>query len=96
MAVQIVSRTKRDLGEIVLGTALGMLGGNPDKNARYFLKAINRVANGERGEMVREWVQGWYGRYEESGARNPSGPASGTYRVYRGGGFFHFVGKARR
>ena len=36
---------------------------------------------------VREWVQGWYGRYEESGARNPSGPASGTYRVYRGGGF---------
>jgi MoaA/NifB/PqqE/SkfB family radical SAM enzyme len=63
MAVQIVShtltRTKRELGERIIGRALGMLGGNPDKNARYFIKAIERIAAGERGEMVRNWVANW-------------------------------------
>jgi sulfatase maturation enzyme AslB (radical SAM superfamily) len=63
MAVQIVSRTvsrtKRELGERVLGRALGLLGNNPDGNAKYFIMAINRIASGERGEMVRSWVQHW-------------------------------------
>lgn len=63
MAVQIVSktvtRTKQVLGEQVLGRALGLLGGNPDKNAKYFVKAINRIATGERAEMVSNWVEGW-------------------------------------
>ena len=36
---------------------------------------------------VAEWVQDWYGRdyYAESPAADPQGPASGSYRVYRGG-----------
>jgi MoaA/NifB/PqqE/SkfB family radical SAM enzyme len=63
MAVQIVShtitRTKRELGERILGRALGLLGNNPDKNAKYFIKAIERISSGERGEMVRRWVEGW-------------------------------------
>ena len=63
MAVQIVSRTvtrtKRELGERILGQALGLLGGNSDRNARYFIKAIDRIASGERGDMVRDWVSGW-------------------------------------
>jgi MoaA/NifB/PqqE/SkfB family radical SAM enzyme len=63
MAVQIVSktvtRTKRELGERVLGRALGLLGNNPDGNAKYFIMAINRIASGERGEMVSNWVQNW-------------------------------------
>ena len=32
---------------------------------------------------VWEWVQGCYGRYEVSGVRNPSGPQSGSYNVFR-------------
>jgi len=63
MAVQIVShtitRTKRELGERILGRALGLLGSNPDKNAKYFIKAIDRLASNERGEMVRNWVEDW-------------------------------------
>ncbi len=63
MAVQIVShtitRTKRELGERIIGRALGLLGTNPDKNAGYFVKAIERISSGERGEMVRRWVEGW-------------------------------------
>jgi serine/threonine-protein kinase len=36
---------------------------------------------------VWEWVADWYsnGYYDISPASNPSGPASGTYRVLRGG-----------
>jgi len=36
---------------------------------------------------VREWVNDWldYGYYGKSPARDPRGPASGTYRVLRGG-----------
>ena len=47
MAVRIVSksvtRTKRELGERILGRALGLLGSNPDKNAKYFLRAIDHI-----------------------------------------------------
>lgn len=36
---------------------------------------------------VAEWVHDWYSRdyYAESPATDPQGPASGSYRVYRGG-----------
>jgi len=39
---------------------------------------------------VWEWVADWYGAsyYAHSPARNPQGPASGTQRITRGGGFF--------
>ena len=43
----------------MLGQALGLLGSNPDRNAKYFIAAINKIASGERGEMVREWVGNW-------------------------------------
>lgn len=61
MAVGIMRQTKMDLAEMVLGRALGLLGNNPEKNAKYFLKAIDRIASGERGEMVRDWLHGWLG-----------------------------------
>jgi hypothetical protein len=63
MAIQVVSRavtrTKREFGERVLGQALGLLGNNPERNAGYFIRAINRIASGERGELVRKWVAEW-------------------------------------
>ena len=35
---------------------------------------------------VGEWVQDWYGGYHPGGAvTDPAGPASGSYRVLRGG-----------
>ena len=36
-----------------------------------------------------EWVQDWYGEdyYRDSPRSNPTGPASGDYRIIRGGGF---------
>ncbi|MBR6925683.1 MAG: SUMF1/EgtB/PvdO family nonheme iron enzyme, partial [Bacteroidaceae bacterium] len=39
---------------------------------------------------VWEWCQDWYGitYYENSSTIAPQGPASGTYRVLRGGSWF--------
>lgn len=39
---------------------------------------------------IQEWCQDWYSRdyYQSSPAKNPKGPASGAYRVVRGGSFF--------
>ena len=36
---------------------------------------------------VWEWVADWYGPYSSNSATNPTGPASGTSRVYRGGSY---------
>ena len=36
---------------------------------------------------VWQWVQDWYAYYSEEPATNPRGPASGQYRVLRGGSF---------
>lgn len=64
MAVQIVSktvtRTKRELGERVLGKALGLLGSNPDKNAKYILKAIDHfIGDDPKRMIIRDWVHNW-------------------------------------
>jgi formylglycine-generating enzyme required for sulfatase activity len=39
---------------------------------------------------VMEWCQDWYDRdyYAASPRKNPKGPATGAYRVLRGGSFF--------
>ncbi len=39
---------------------------------------------------VWEWVSDWYGKhyYGESPEKNPKGPPTGVYKVFRGGGFY--------
>jgi len=37
---------------------------------------------------VWEWCQDWYAAYPGGSATNPQGPATGTFRVWRGGGWF--------
>lgn len=47
--------------------------------------------------VVRNWVADWYDEkyYASSPDRNPPGPASGTYRVVRGGGSWLNTGRFR-
>ena len=40
---------------------------------------------------VPEWVQDWHGRYPGGSVTDPQGPASGSHRVMRGGGWLDFA-----
>jgi formylglycine-generating enzyme required for sulfatase activity len=44
---------------------------------------------------VWEWVQDWYGPYDVDAAIDPPGTSTGSYRVYRGGGWGTFPGNCR-
>jgi formylglycine-generating enzyme required for sulfatase activity len=37
---------------------------------------------------VWEWCSDWYGDYSAGAQMNPKGPSSGSFRVFRGGGWF--------
>ena len=37
---------------------------------------------------VHEWCNDWYGNYGGDAQLNPTGPASGTNRIYRGGSWY--------
>ena len=44
---------------------------------------------------VWEWCQDWYGPYDAADATNPTGPATGIYRVLRGGSFADVAERTR-
>ena len=56
---QVFNQSKRDLAEVALGKALGLLGNNPDRNAQYLLKAIDHIASGDQQEIIRSWFHNW-------------------------------------
>ncbi len=44
---------------------------------------------------VWEWVSDWYGNYASGALTNPTGPSSGSYRVFRGGSWIYTAGYLR-
>jgi len=72
-------------GSTDLGSVAWYSGNSGSKTHQVATKAPNTLGLYDMSGNVREWTNDWYGSYSSGSQTDPTGAASGTNRVYRGG-----------
>lgn len=74
----------------IMGGAMGLgCGANTTAPVGSRPTGATTIGGLDMAGNVWEWVSDWYGPYNDADLDNPTGPATGTQRIVRGGGWFH-------
>jgi formylglycine-generating enzyme required for sulfatase activity len=58
-------------------------------------KKANELGLYDMSGNVAEWTNDWYGSYSSTAQTNPTGPATGSFRVIRGGSWYDYANLCR-
>jgi len=82
-------------GSSEIGNVAWYSGNSGSKTHQVATKAPNALGLYDMAGNVWEWTNDWYGSYGRGGQTDPTGAASGTKRVYRGGSWINNASYAR-
>ena len=89
------SRGYKYSGSNNIGEVAWYIGNSGSETHAVKTKQSNELGIYDMSGNVYEWCQDWKGTYSSSAQTNPSGPSSGSNRVYRGGGWYCYARRCR-
>jgi len=82
-------------GSNTIGDVAWYDGNSGSKTHEVGKKKPNGLGLYDMSGNVWEWCWDWYGEYTNAAQTNPMGASSGSYRVFRGGGWVYSAGDVR-